>query len=509
MSFDVENMDKKQLIEIIYQLEKSTSELNQKNNLLSQENQYQKYIIEKFKRMLFGTKRERFTKENPYQMNLPFEEDQQSEQKQDSEEKQTITYQREKPKKREKKGIELPEDIEVEEIRIEPEEDVSNLKYIGEDVTKVLEFTPAKLKLKKYIRPKYARENHDDSTKGIVMGILPSRPIEKSMASSSLLSHLLVSKYVDHLPIYRQIEMFKRQRIKIPPSTIDSWITQTANLLSPLYDRLKQKILSQGYLQADETPIKVLDKNKKQKTHQGYYWVYHAPLQNAVFFDYRKSRDRYGPLALLKNFKGYLQSDGYSVYKLLEKQLPITLVGCMAHARRKFYDALAYDKEKAEYVLEKIQKLYAIESQAKQEQIYFEEIKELRLDKALPIINELGKKLAEWNPKLLSKTPIGEAVSYAVNNWDYLQAYLNDGALNIDNNLIENAIRPNALGRKNYLFAGSHDAAQRAAMIYTFFGTCKMNNVNPYSWLKKVLDLIPEYSASKIEDLFPQNLKLD
>ncbi len=318
-----------------------------------------------------------------------------------------------------------------------------------------------------------------------------------------------MEKFVDHLPIYRQIERFKREGVKIPASTIDSWITQTADLITPLYNQLKKLVLNQGYLQVDETPIKVLDhKNKKGKTHQGDHWVYNAPLQNAVFYDYQQGRGREGPMKLLENFKGYLQTDGYSVYDWFAKQPGVTHVACMAHARRKFEQALAYDSEKAGAVMQKIQGLYAIERQAREMGLTTVKRKELRLDQSLPLMNQLGKLIAEMNKTAVPKSPMGVALNYAIQRWDNLLNYLYDGSLEIDNNWVENAIRPNALGRKNYLFAGSHEDAKRAAMFYSFFGTCKKNNVNPYEWLKKVLTFIPDYPANKLSELLPQNLKL-
>jgi len=196
---------------------------------------------------------------------------------------------------------------------------------------------------------------------GILIGELSVRPIEKGIAGAGLLSSILVEKFVDHLPLYRQVERFKREGARIPATTIDSWITQVAGLVEPLYGQLKELVLAQGYIQVDETPIKVLDqKIKNGKTHQGYHWVYNAPLQNALFYDYRdyrEDRGREGPMKLLENFTGYLQTDGYTVYEWFAKLPGITHVACMAHARRKFEQALDYDAEKAGWVMKKIQEL--------------------------------------------------------------------------------------------------------------------------------------------------------
>jgi transposase len=466
---------------------------------------YLEFQLAQIKRMLFGAKRERFISNvNVNQLTLPFEV-QDTPSTEQTPKLEQVNYTREKSKKSNHPGrFDFPSHLPVEEIIIEPEQSTEGLRCIGNEITKELDYVPAKLIARHYIRPKHAMLNGE----GILIGKLPSRPIEKGIPGAGLLSVIHVDKFVDHLPIYRQIERFKREGVRIPASTIDSWTAQVADLIEPLYDSLKKIVLGQGYLQVDETPIKVLDENKKGKTHQGYHWVYNAPLQNAVFFDYNTGRGRDGPMKLLKNFKGYLQTDGYNVYEWFAKQPGITQVGCMAHARRYFEKALTYDAQKAGQIMTLMQNVYAVEQKAREQGLSADKRKELRLDESLPLMNELGKLIAGMNKTAVPKSPLGVALNYTISRWDSLLNYLYDGSLEIDNNLVENAIRPNALGRKNYLFAGSHDGAKRAAIFYSFFGTCKKNNVNPYLWLKKVLEVIPEYPANRIADLLPQNLQL-
>lgn len=466
---------------------------------------YLEFQIAQMNRLIFGAKRERFISNAAVnQLALPFEVEE-APATENAPELEKITYTLEKSKRANHPGrIDFPSHLPVVEIPIEPLESTEGLICIGQEITSELDYEPARLFVRKYIRNKYASPDGE----GILIGRLPSRPIEKGIPGPGLLSNILVEKFVDHLPFYRQIERFKREGITIPASTIDSWTAQTADLIEPLYEYLKKLVLGQGYLQVDETPIKVLDKNKKGTTHQGYHWVYNAPLQNAVFYDYRQGRGREGPAKLLENFKGYLQTDGYTVYDWFAKQPGITHVGCMAHARRYFEKALSYDAEKAGLVMLKIQEIYAVERKAREAGLTADKRKELRLDESLPLMNELGKLLVTMNKTAIPKSPMGVALDYTIKRWDILLNYLYDGSLEIDNNWVENAIRPNALGRKNYLFAGSHEGAKRAAMFYSFFGTCKKNNVNPYQWLKKVLEVIPEYPANKLADLLPQNLKL-
>src|SRR5690606_6118217 len=208
----------------------------------------------------------------------------------------------------------------------------------------------------------------------------------------------------------------------------------------------------------------VFDSDKKGAAHQGYYWVYHAPLDGTVLFDYSPTRGSSAPMSILGTFKGYLQTDGYAVYEKYGKKKEITHLACWAHARREFEKALDNDRPRAEKALLMIQELYKVERRAKQEQLSADRTKELRLEGSLPVINEMGKWIFEEIKNTLPKSQIGKAMAYAYARWDALSAYLYDGNLQIDNNLVENAIRPVALGRKNYLFAGSHDAAQRAAM---------------------------------------------
>lgn len=485
------------------------TELQQKEEQLLQSEEKLKYLqyeLDQLKRMIFGTKRERFVSNIPVeQLPIPFDNEEIAVVEPIAEVEQ-ISYKREKVKSKPKHPgrLDFPAHLPVEEIIIQPEESVEGLTFIGNEITKELDLTPARLIVRHYIRPKYAKPDGE----GIITGQLPVRPIEKCSAGPGLLAIIPVEKYVDHLPLYRQIERYKREGINISDSTIGSWIAQIADLINPLYQTLVNQVIGQGYIQVDETPIKVLDKNKKGKTHQGYYWVYNAPMQNAVFYHYSQGRGREGPMKMLKNFKGYLQTDGYSVYERFAKKSDITHLGCMAHARRYFEKALRYDAEKAAQVLTLIQQLYAVERQAKETMLSSEQRKMLRLDHSLPILNRIGKLFDQYKKTALPQSPMGIALAYTTQRWDSLLNYLYDGCLEIDNNLVENAIRPSAIGRKNYLFAGSHDAAQRAAIFYSLFGTCKRNNVNPYQWLKKVLEVIPTYPANKLSDLLPQNLSL-
>ena len=324
----------------------------------------------------------------------------------------------------------------------------------------------------------------------------------KSIAESSLLTHIFVSKFVNHLPFYRQRQIFKRDyEWKISSSTINDWFIQTCTLLEPLYNRLQEKILSSGYIQADESPIKVQDKEKKGKTHQGYQWVYHAPVQKLILFNYRKGRGMQGPKEILSNYQGILQCDGYTVYDKIGKAKGITLAGCLVHVRRYFINALESEKTKAEYALDLFSKMYAAEQIAKESV----DRKVYRENHIKPLLLELRKWIDEQSIHVLPKSLLGKAMSYTIKQWDKLVNIFEDGIIELDNNLIENKIRPLALGRKNYLFAGSHAAGQRIAMMYSFFASCAANDINPSIWLKHVLDNIAETSIKNLDQLLPNN----
>lgn len=398
----------------------------------------------------------------------------------------------------------LPEHLRREIILLQPDTDVTGLRKIGDEITEVLDYIAPELFVKQYVRPKYIQP-FSGITSTIITASLPGRIMEKCMAGEGLLAQIAADKYIDHLPLHRQRQRFQRAGVDIAQSTINDWVKAVLNHAAALYEAHKRIVLACGYLHADETPIKVLDESKKGTTHQGYYWVYHNSKDKLVLFDYRKGRGREGPDDILKDFQGYLQTDGYAAYDDFAKRAGIVLIHCMAHSRRKFRDAVENDKTRAEYALSLFQKLYAIERRIKDEQWDSDAILQLRQEEAIPILNKLKDWMIEEYPKVIPKSPIGQAISYSLQRWDRLSVYASDPILHIDNNPVENALRPVCLGRKNYLFAGSHEAAQRAAMIYSLFATCRLHNTNPVEWLKDVLERMHLYTTNNIHELLPQN----
>jgi transposase len=514
MQAALENLSKEDLLKVISSRDRALAEQqrmvdsltqdsahkDEKIDSLTRERDQLRARVEMLQRMQFGQSRERF-EGDPAQMSLPFDAAPSEVEQQQEEVKEKIEYIRKRPNH--KGRAKLPEHLPVQEIEIHPEGDLSDMVCIGKEVTEELECEPAKFYIKRYIRYKYAAKNGD----GVRIGELPERVIDKGIPGAGLLAMILTGKYMDHLPLYRQKQIFTRENIRIPSSTIEGWTKEALIKLHPLYEQLIFDTKSKGYLQVDETPIKVLDSDKKGAAHQGYYWVYHAPLDGTVLFDYQPTRGQVAAKKLLDTFKGYLQTDGYAVYEKYGRKKDVTHLACWAHARREFERALDNDRPRAEKALLMIQQLYAVERQAREEKLAADQIKELRLTDSLPVINELGKWIFKEIKSTLPKSQIGKAMAYAYARWDALSAYLYDGNLQIDNNLCENAIRPVALGRKNYLFAGSHEAAQRAAMIYSFFAICKKHEANPFQWLKYTLENIMAINHKNLKDLYPQNYK--
>jgi len=398
--------------------------------------------------------------------------------------------------------MKLPEHLERKEILVDVDHPEGS-RQIGQEVTEELEYQPGKLYVNRFVRPKYV--SPDNQT--MLIAPMPERPLPKAIAGPGLLAQIVIDKYVDHLPLHRQQQRFSREKINIPYSTITDRVSNTCKLITPLYEALTKEVLASDYLHVDETPIKVLDKDKKGETHRGYFWVYHNSLQDLVLFDYQPGRGREGPLEMLKDFKGHLQTDGYAAYNIFDQQKDVTLLHCMAHARRKFVEAQLNDAGRAEYALSQFQLLYAIERQAADQQLNHEQVLQLRQQEAVPILEALGKWMQQTYIEVLPKSAIGKALAYSIERWKQLIIYTTNGKLNIDNNPVENAIRPVAIGRKNYLFAGSHEAAQRSAMLYSLMGTCKLHDINPFSWLKNVLEIIPMHPVNKITQLLPHHWK--
>ena len=357
------------------------------------------------------------------------------------------------------------ENLRVEETTIEPEGiDFEEYVCIGAEQTNRLAYKPAEFYVKRTIRKKYALKNQSteleeqqEERPTIVIAPLPDCPIHKCMADTSLLTEIIIQKYLYHLPFHRQISRFGDLGVRISSSTVGDWFSQSCELLKPLYDHLRRRVLSTDYIQVDESTLPVID-NEKRRAVKGYLWVVRNPDNGEVFFHYdRGSRSEKTAMVLLHGFNGAIQSDGYQVYKRFEALDGKLMLGCWAHARRKFDEALAENKKLATEALLQIQSLYAVEREADEMEATHEQRRELRRTKAYPILVTFEKWLYENYKTLLPQSRTAKAISYTYSLFPKLSRYHLDGRYRIDNNLVENAIRPLAIGRKNYLLSKAFD----------------------------------------------------
>ena len=476
--------------------------------------------IEMLQRKIWGKSSERYINEDPLQRKLDFdgldllpeEKELATSAKEEIEQYKKVRVIETKDKKHPVRKP-LPESLPREETHIYPENvNLENWTELAPEITEILERESARWYVRRIIRHKYAlKDKSQDVEKQIVTAPMPALPIAKSYAGATVLADIIIDKYVNHLPFYRQIEMFKQQGISIAPATINGWFKEVANLLRPSYYRLKELVLDSDYIQSDETTIPIIN-NEKHTTIKGYIWMIRAVMDNLVFFHYDQgSRAQKVALQLFKDFQGVIQTDGYSVYDIYEHKKGVLPIGCWAHARRYFEEALKEDKVRASYALEQIGLLYEVERRADQEQLTYEERAALRSRLAYPIMIAFEKWLLNEYPKVLPKGRIGKAIRYTYNIYHKLTRYHLDGRLKIDNNLGENAIRPIALGRKNWLFCGNDDAAENAAIMYSMLGCCKEHGVNFRQWLVFFLENIHNYDndySKDLAELLPHNFKL-
>lgn len=433
-----------------------------------------------------------------------------------------ITYKRKKSghSKKQPVRVPLPEHLRREIEIIEPDGIDENWVRIGEEATEVLENKPGELYVRRIIRYKYAlkkdlqlaQEINPDTVQNKVIKIasLPLLPLPRANADASLLAELIMNKYMYHLPFYRQIAIFKLEGIKIPASTINDWFIGCSDLLRALYYRLKEIVLQTDYIQIDESTVPVIN-NEKHRAVKAYLWVVRAVMKNLVFFHYDKgSRTQKVVIELLHNYQGAVQSDGYSAYSIYENKKGVLLLSCWAHARRKFTEALSEDKSGAEYALEQIGMLYKVEAMADDQGLDYEARAKLRTRLAYPVMCAFEKWIVSYMPKALPQGRMSKALTYTYSLFHRLSRYHLDGRYKIDNNLIENTIKPLALGRKNYMFCGNHNAAENAAIMYSLLGSCAALDVNPREWLTDILTRIPYYNRDyslDLADLLPHKWK--
>lgn len=379
------------------------------------------------------------------------------------------------------------------------------MRRIGEDVSEKLDYTPGEFTVERHVRGKWVCRNCETMTQAPI----PPQVIDKGIATSGLLAHTLIAKYCDHLPLYRQEKIFGRAGVEIPRSTLAEWVGRCGIQLQPLVDRLQALLLEQPILHGDETPVSMLAPGQK-KARQAYVWAYASPKGadfKAVVYDFSDSRAGKHARAFLGDWRGQLVCDDYSGYKASFENGVIEL-GCMAHARRKFFDLHASGgSETAKQAVDYINLLYEVEREAKE--LKPTERLKLRQTKSKNIVDQLHQWMLAQRQRARDGSALAKAFDYSLKRWAALTRYLQDGAAPIDNNWVENQIRPWALGRKNWLFAGSLRSGKRAAAIMTLIQTAKLNGHEPHAYLKDVLARLPTHKNNRLDELLPHNWQAD
>jgi transposase len=470
-------------------------------------------LLAKLHRMQFGRKSEKLTRQiEQLELRLEELESKRSEPEANSPEPAPVTASSTaaaaKPSRRA-----LPGHLPRQTRRHEPKETAcpqcqGELRKLGEDVSEVLEYVPASFVVIRHVRTKLSCTKCDC----IVQAEAPSRPIARGVAGPGLLAHVLVSKYCDHLPLYRQSEMYARQDVELERSTLADWVGGSAHLLQPLVEALRRYVMAASKLHADDTPVPVLAPGQG-KTKTGRLWTYvrdDRPAGDtaspAVWFAYSPDRKGEHPAQHLETFRGTLQADAYAGFNQLYENGRIQQASCWAHVRRKFYDLeQAHASPVAREALQRIGALYGIEETIRGKPP--DERRAVRQAQAQPLLDSLRQWFEATLSKLSRKSETTAAIRYALSRWDALTRYIGDGHIEIDNNAAERSLRGVALGRKNYLFAGSDVGGERAAAIYSLIGSAKLSGLDPEAYLREVLTRIADHPINRIDELLPWNLK--
>ena len=406
----------------------------------------------------------------------------------------------------------LPKDLPRERIEVLPPEAerycsgcASAKVRIGQDTTEELEYVPASFVIREYVRPKLACAACQS---GVTQAALPARPIEKGRPGPGLLAYVASSKYADHLPLYRLERIFLRHGIEVTRRTLAEWNGAVADLLAPIVVAMRDtQLLKSPWIQCDDTTLDVQDHDRQPAMRQGHMWVYRDE-QGDVVYDFTWARNREGPLRMLKDYRGYLQADAAPAYDDVYAQYgAIQEVGCWAHARRYFKEATPTAPVACAQILAWIAELYAMERTATDRGLSADARRDLRQQHARPILERLQLRLNELMLTALPKSPLTDAMRYTLNNWVALNRYTEDGRLKIDNNGAENALRPIVLGRKNWMFAGSEGAAHRAAILCSLVYTCRNLSIDPFTYLRDVIDRVSTHPASRVLELTPREWK--
>jgi transposase len=412
------------------------------------------------------------------------------------------------PSPAKKRVLRLPDNLPVVEEVIDPvpvQAEPEAWRCIGQEVSEQLDYEPGRFLKRRVVRRKYVHKTNLDCAP--VIAALPERLLDRSLPAAGLLAHIVVGKYCDHLPLYRQEQIYQqRHGINLPRQSLARWVELVAQWLKPIYEQIRTGVMGGGYVQVDETPVDYLEPGNG-KTKQGYLWTCSRPGGD-VFFRWETSR----ATVCLNNiipvdFTGTVQCDGYSAYRSFAnaRNGTIALAGCWAHVRRKFFEALEQSPKTAGWIMRQIQSLYHVEARLREQQAGPRLRKAIRAYQSKPIVQRIQRALIRLKSsgRNLPQSLLGIAIDYALGQWPTLEVYLGDGRVEIDNNLVENAIRPTALGKKNWLFVGEADAGERAAIIYTIIESCRRRGIDPYAYLKDVLTRLPNMTNHQIPEVIP------
>ena len=485
------------------------AELRAVNRLLADEVKSQALLIEKLKHQLAGQNRHRFgvRSESLDQLNLTFEEDEAIAEAASAQSQPETPSAEDKPPRQHSRKP-LPDHLDRHDEVLSPGDDCmrcgGKLKTLGEDITEELEYVPGRFIVNRIVRPRKAC----GGCEAIVQSPLPSRPIERGRPGPGLLAHVLVSKYADHLPLYRQSQIYAREGIDLDRSTMADWVGRSTALLEPLADEIGRIVRRGDALFADDTPVKMqAPGNKKTKTARVWTYVrderpWSGSSPPCAWYQFTIDRKGEHPVSHLADYKGWVHADGYSGFNGLFGENKADEMACMAHVRRKFVDVFASQGNAiAEEAIRRTAELYAVEKEARGK---LPDVRvALRQARAKPIFDDLEAWLHAQLPKISGKSPLAQAIRYALGRMPKARAYLENGHLELDNNTAERAIKPVAIGRKNRMFAGSEGGGKAMAIAFTLIETAKMNNVNPEAWLAWVLERIQDHPASRIQDLLP------
>jgi len=401
----------------------------------------------------------------------------------------------------------LPENLPVVEEVIDPalvKAQPEQWRRIGQEISEQLDYEPGRFLRRRVVRNKYVHKTDPD--RAPLIAPLPERLLDRSLPAPGLLAHLVVGKYCDHLPLYRQEQIYQqRHGVHLPRQSLTRWVELASQWLKPIYEQIRTGVMGGGYVQVDETPVDYLEPGNG-KTKQGYLWTCSRPGGD-VFYRWETSR----AAACLNNiipvdFTGTVQCDGYAAYRSFANgRNGIELAGCWAHVRRKFHEALEPSPKTAGWILRQIQHLYRVEARLREHQAGPELRAALRASESKPIVERLEHAMIRLKSsgRHLPQSLLGTAIDYALGQWRTLDVYLGDGRVEIDNNLVENAIRPTALGKKNWLFMGDAEAGERGAIIYTVIESCRRRGLDPYTYLKDVLTRLPNMTNHQVPEVIP------